>query len=281
MKPLFFIYLFCLFVVSYSQDQNSLEVVKKRLLSYNDSVCLCQSDDILSFFKLSDLGVWLYKMEGDSAVEAINVDSHLPVAVTDSILKQAINSLLPLDVYFENDVPSVASADTARIHNYHLMSLLDEYMGRKKFYYKNYIKKVKSRKDIKVLKKKDQDEFFQDLECSVLKLKFLKAVLDQLDGDENVEFTFVRYINRLNVSERGKWLSNARRYACEEYLFGAIADSVASVSVKDVVRDFVVGVSVEGVEFPNWWKHAKADVVYGPSSCRMRKTTIEVIEWKE
>lgn len=113
--------------------------------------------------------------------------------------EQSIKDLLPLALYFHNDIPDPASTDTVTKLNY--KTTLAEYIEMKEFYEKEYSKGLKGNDKTKAIN--DIDEFFDNYVSSGFsKLKqFSEWLLKDLQKGKDIKITVKGYCSPLHTTE--------------------------------------------------------------------------------
>lgn len=159
--------------------------------------------------------------------------------------EKSIKDLLPLTLYFHNDIPNPASVDTVTKFNY--KTTLADYIQMKELYEKEYAKGLKGAERSKAIN--DIDEFFDNYVASGFsKLEqFSEWLLKELQKGKDVRITVKGYCSPLQTTEYNKKLAKRRisslinYFRAYEYgVFNMYLDAVSG-GAKLVIHEDPVG----------------------------------------
>ncbi|OYT11414.1 MAG: hypothetical protein B6I18_04220 [Bacteroidetes bacterium 4572_112] len=139
---------------------------------------------------------------------------------TDSIPKDttviAINKLLPLSLYFENDMPDRKSIKTYTTSNY--KDLLKEYIKAKELYKKEYSKGLDREESI-IAEQQIDDFFSKKVENGFNDLnKFVELLKTELEQQKHVRIKIRGYASPLNSPEYNLALSKRRISSLKNFI---------------------------------------------------------------
>jgi len=140
--------------------------------------------------------------------------------VTDSIEQDsvvlAINKLLPLSLYFENDMPDRKSLKTSTNTNY--KDLLKEYLKAKNIYKEEYAKGLKG-EEAEIAKQQIEDFFDKKLETGFENLnRFAELLKTELGKEKHVRIKIIGLASPLNSPEYNLALSKRRISSLKNYI---------------------------------------------------------------
>lgn len=184
--------------------------------SYNDMYFTVNAVDTDGYFTSNRPGsfyikgetccndIWSYEWQKPKPKR---VDSIPPVMDTVDY-EQNIKDLLPLTLYFHNDIPDPASRDTFTLYNY--KTTLAGYMEMRETYEKEYSKGLKGNDKSKAVK--DIDEFFDDyVATGFTKLQQMSDwLLRDLKKGRVVKITVKGYCSPLQTTEYNVRLAKRR-----------------------------------------------------------------------
>jgi hypothetical protein len=150
--------------------------------------------------------IWSYEWQKPRKVKIDTVTITLKPDTID--YEQSIKDLLPLTLYFHNDIPDPASTDTVTKLNY--KTTLAEYIEMKELYEKEYSKGLKENDKTKAIK--DIDEFFDNyVFIGFSKLKqFSEWLLKDLQKGKDIRITVKGYCSPLQTTEYNIYLAKRR-----------------------------------------------------------------------
>jgi hypothetical protein len=175
--------------------------------SYNDIYFTVNENDSDGFFTSNRPGSFfikgetccndIYSYEWQKSKAAPKNDTLIVLKDTVNY-EQSIKDLLPLTLYFHNDIPGPASWDTVTTLNY--QSTLADYIQMKTIYKAEYSKGLTGNAAIKA--EKDIDEFFENyVSKGFTKLEqFSEWLLKDLEKGREVNITVKGYCSPLNTT---------------------------------------------------------------------------------
>ena len=201
----------------------------------------------------------------------------VPVAVLDTT-EQKIQKLLPLTLYFHNDVPDPRSTSPTTDKNYE--DLLEDYFKLKAKYEKEYARGLKGAKAEQA--RKDIDDFFRNYVGHGFEdLEKLAALLkSELEQGKQIRLKIRGYASPLNTSEYNLNLSKRRIASLVNYLkaydngyflpyFNGTAENGGSISIyEDPLGDS------QAADFVSDNPNDKRNSVYSRAAAMERKIQI-------
>lgn len=157
----------------------------------------------------------IYSYEWPKNKKIITKKDSLVVVVDTVNYEQSIKDLLPLTLYFHNDIPGPASWDTITSRNYR--STLAEYIQMMDIYKKEYAKGLVGSASIKA--EKDIEEFFENyVSNGFSKLEQVSVwLLKDLEKGREVNITVKGYCSPLNTTAYNVNLAKRRISSLKNY----------------------------------------------------------------
>ena len=151
----------------------------------------------------------------EKSIHQENDTSEIPIAQTDSIEKK-IQQLLPLTLYFHNDIPDPGSTSPTTDANY--KDLLDDYFKLEDKYKKEYAKGLKGEQAEQA--RDDIEDFFQNYVAHGFEdLEELASLLKrELEEGKDIRLKIRGYASPLNTPEYNLNLSKRRIASLINYL---------------------------------------------------------------
>ncbi|MFA4853616.1 MAG: hypothetical protein WC599_13960 [Bacteroidales bacterium] len=186
--------------------------------SYNDMYFTINESDTDGYFTSNRQGsfyikgetccndIWSYEWQKPRKVK---IDTVTVIFKPDTIdYEQSIKDLLPLTLYFHNDIPDPASVDTVTKLNY--KTTLAGYIEMKELYKKEYSKGLKENDKTNAIK--DIDEFFDNyVSIGFSRLKqFSEWLLRDLQKGKDIRITVKGYCSPLQTIEYNVRLAKRR-----------------------------------------------------------------------
>jgi hypothetical protein len=140
--------------------------------------------------------------------EITELDSSEIIDTVEIININKINDLLPISLYFDNDIPNPGSKKITTDKNY--KDLISDYINRKEKYKSEYSKGLSGLDSINAAN--EIEEFFsENVENSFLKLDTLaNLLLTELDKGKTLNIKIKGYASPLNTSDYNEKLSRRR-----------------------------------------------------------------------
>ena len=183
----------------------------------DDDVAYFSSNRIGSYYhgEMEDCCTDIYK-----AILKPNNEDIEEIIINDSIEIDtnviAIKKLLPLSLYFENDMPDRKSVSTSTTANY--KDLLKDYIATKDIYKKEYAKGLNKANAIKA-EEQIEDFFSEKVEHGFSDLnKFVELLKNELTNKKNVRIKIRGYASPLNSSTYNLALSKRRIHSLKNFI---------------------------------------------------------------
>jgi hypothetical protein len=219
----------------------------------------------------------IYFVRYEAQAEEPQDSAEVPVIARDTT-EQKIQKLLPLTLYFHNDVPDPHSSSPTTDKNYE--DLLEQYFKLKDKYKREYSRGLKGAKARQA--EQDIDDFFTNyVGHGFTDLEQLAALLKQeLEQGKNIRLKIRGYASPLNTSEYNLNLSKRRIASLVNYLkiydngyflpyFNGTAENGGSISIyEDPLGD------TQAAEFVSDNPNDKRNSVYSRAAAMERKIQI-------
>jgi len=195
--------------------------------SYNDLYFTVNENDTDGYFTSNRPGsffikgetccndIWSYEWQKSEKVKKDTVVAVVPVKADTVSYEQKIIDLLPLTLYFHNDIPDPASKDTSTKLNYR--TTLADYIDMKTQYEIEYSEGLIG--DAKTKAIKNIDEFFDDYVATGFnKLEqFSQWLLKELQKGKNIRITVKGYCSPIQTTEYNLRLAKRRISSLKNY----------------------------------------------------------------
>ncbi|MFC1733284.1 DUF1573 domain-containing protein [candidate division KSB1 bacterium] len=210
--------------------------------SYNDMYYTINRVDSEGFVTSNRPGSFFIK--GETCCNDIFYYEWFDVSKADSVvpdtqkIEEKIKELLPLTLYFHNDIPDPGSKETTTLRNY--KETLVDYFSLKEKYKKEYSKGLSGDERIKA--QQDIEDFFNDyVGRGFLDLEKLSSLLLQdLENGNHVNITIKGFTSPLNTAEYNENLANLNDYENDifkPYLKGSSENGGKLVIIEDPIGE--------------------------------------------
>lgn len=263
--------------------------------SYNDLYFTVNETDTDGYFTSNRPGsffikgetccndIWSYEWQKE---KHIKIDTtHIVIKIDTTNYEQNIKDLLPLTLYFHNDIPDPASNDTFTKLNY--KTTLAGYIDLKEIYREEYAKGLKG--DSKLKAEKDIDEFFADyVENGFTKLQQMTDwLLRDLQKGNEVKITVKGFCSPLHTTAYNTNLAKRRISSLKNYfneygngIFQQYLDSTSPDGGKLVIHEEPVG-ELQSNKFVSDNPNDERNSIYSRAAALERKIQIIMYESKD
>lgn len=263
--------------------------------SYNDMYFTVNENDTDGYFTSNRPGsffikgetccndIWSYEWTGEKQVKIDTAKLFVNVDTTD--YEQSIRDLLPLTLYFHNDIPDPGSLDSTTKLNY--KTTLAGYIDLKEIYREEYAKGLKSADKSKA--EMDIDEFFEDyVENGFTKLQQMTDwLLRDLKKGSEVRITVKGYCSPLHTTEYNTKLAKRRISSLKNYfreyengIFKKYLDGTSPDGGKLVIHEEPVG-ELQSNKFVSDNPNDERNSIYSRAAALERKIQIVMYESKD